>query len=245
MKFSLSFATFGCVTLGYFLVVNPALPPLFSFGNAKTAQHEASDYNSATESKSDTAGGESKQPKVRLHRIAQKHFPDLFKMKQIPEKERFEFVDENEPDNDFDFRDASELTAPWFTADLPDPDPNTPAQDNSGASHNSQDAANYRTRWTSGTGGSGSSSQQNNQRNNPTPASNDGSPYVPTGISAGMSVIVEPVIITNDAHGGTNPTLTATPEPSALLLTGSGVLSVGWFLRRGLGGKSRKALPVR
>jgi len=245
MKFSMSFATFGCVTLGYFLVLNPALPPLFSFANAKTAQHEARDYNSDTESKSDTAGDESKYPKVRLHRIAQKHLPDLFKMKQIPENERFEFVYENEPNNDFDIRDVSELADPWVRADLPDPEPNTPAQDNSGASRNSQDATNHRTRWTSGTGGSSSSSQHSNQQNNPTLVSNDGSPYVPTGISAGVSVIVEPVILTNDTHGGTNPALTATPEPSALVLTGSGVLSIGWFLRRGLGGKSRKALPAR
>jgi hypothetical protein len=245
MKFSLSFATLGCVTLGYCLVVNPALPPLFSFGNAKTVRHEARDYNSGTESKSDTAGGESNYPKVRLHRIAQKHLPDLFKMKQIPEEERFEFVDENEPDNDFAFRDAPELTDPWLMADLPDPDPNTLAQDSSGASVNSQDATNYRTRWASGTGGSSSSSQQSSQQNNPTLASNDGSHYVPTGSSAGVSVIIEPLIITNDTHGGTNPTLTATPEPSALLLTGSGVLSVAWFRRRRLGGKSRKALPAR
>jgi hypothetical protein len=245
MKFSLSFATLGCVTLGYCLVVNPALPPLFSFGNAKTAQHEARDYNSGTESKSDTAGGESKYPKVRVHSIAQKHLPDLLTMKQIPEKERFEFVNENEPDSDFDFRDPSELTDPWVRADLPDPDPNTPAQDNSGASVNSLDATNYRTRWTGGTGGSSSSSQQSNQQNNPTLGSNGGSPYVPTGTSAGVSVIVEPLIITNDTHGVTNPTLTATPEPSALLLTGSGVLSVAWFRRRRLGGKSKKALPVR
>jgi hypothetical protein len=245
MKFSLSFATLGCVTLGYLLVANPELQPLFSYGNAKTAQHEARDYNSGTESKSDTAGGESKYPRVRLHRMVQKHLPDLFKMKQIPEKERLEFVDENEPDNDFDFRDASEMADPWIRADLPDPDPNAPAQDNSGASPNSQDATNHRTRWTSGTGGSSSSSQQSNQQNNPTLVSNDSSPHVSTGISAGWSVIVEPVIMMNDTHGETNPTFTATPEPSALLLTGSGVLSVGWFLRRGLGGKSRKALLGR